>query len=166
MNAAEAAFQVAEAQARLNNTAAAKAAYEDGVKKAFDRWGYDATPFIADGGPYTFVSSSLDAMLKCILLQKWVAGAKANSWDSWMDRNRTGIPGLSDANTVRVSNITPGLTEGYELGTLVNPGTTVLQPRELPRRLLVPSASSSYNTNAPETKPLQEPLWWQVANGK
>ncbi|MDR1880372.1 MAG: SusD/RagB family nutrient-binding outer membrane lipoprotein [Tannerellaceae bacterium] len=166
MNAAEASFQVAEAQARLNNATAAKTAYDIGVTKAFDRWAYDATPFIASGGAYAFDSSSLDAMLKCILIQKWVAGAKANSWDSWMDRNRTGIPGISDANTVRVSNITPGLTPGYELGTLVNPGTTVLQPRELPRRLLVPEASSSYNTNAPTTKPLQEPLWWQVANGK
>ncbi|MDR1980424.1 MAG: SusD/RagB family nutrient-binding outer membrane lipoprotein [Tannerellaceae bacterium] len=166
MNAAEAAFQVAEAEARLNNAGAAQAAYEKGVRKAFARWGYDASAFIKDGAPYAFDSSSLDAMLKCILLQKWVAGAKANSWDSWMDRNRTGIPGISDANTVRVSNVAPGLTPGYELGTLVDPGTTVLQPRELPRRMLVPAASSSYNTNAPDTKPLQEPQWWQVANGK
>ncbi|SBW01856.1 conserved exported hypothetical protein [uncultured Dysgonomonas sp.] len=166
MNAAEVSFQVAEAQARLGKTSEAKAAYEEGVRRAFDRWGYDATDFIKAGGPYAFNASSLDAMLKSILTQKWVAGAKANSWDSWMDRNRTGIPAISDAEKVRESNTTPGLAEGYELGTLVSPGTTVLQRREIPRRLPVPNVSALYNPNAPATKPTQEPLWWQVANGK
>lgn len=104
-------------------------------------------------------------MLNSILIQKWVAGAKANSWDSWMDRNRTGIPAISNAEKVRVSNITPGLEEGYVLGTLVRPGTTVLQAREIPRRLPVPNASALYNSNAPKTKATQEPLWWQVAQG-
>lgn len=165
MNTAETYFLIAEAQARLGNTAEAKTAYEEGVRKAFDRWGYDATDFIQAGGPYAFNSSSLDTMLKSILTQKWVAGAKANSWDSWMDRNRTGIPAISDAEKVRESNITPGLVDGYELGTLVRPGTTVLQPREIPRRLPVPNISALYNPNAPETKLTQEPLWWQVANG-
>jgi hypothetical protein len=166
MNAAEAYFQVAEAQARLGNTNAAKTAYEEGVENAFARWKYDATEFIKAGGVYEFDSSSLNAMLKSILTQKWVAGAKANSWDSWMDRNRTGIPAISDAEKVRVSNITPGLEPNYELGTLVRPGTTVLQAREIPRRLPVPNASALYNPNAPATKLTQEPLWWQVAQGQ
>ncbi|MBK5721341.1 SusD/RagB family nutrient-binding outer membrane lipoprotein [Dysgonomonas sp. Marseille-P4677] len=166
MNAAESYFQIAEAQARLGKVSEAKTAYDNGVRKAFARWGYDATDFIKAGGPYAFDSSSLDAMMKSILTQKWAAGAKANSWDSWMDRNRTGIPAISDAEKVRESNVTPGLLEGYELGTLVRPGTTVLQPREIPRRLPVPNVSALYNPNAPATKPTQEPLWWQVPNGK
>ncbi len=165
MNAAEAYFLVAEAQARLGNTSAAKSAYDEGVTKAFSRWGYSATDFIKTGGAYAFNSTSLGTMLNSILIQKWVAGAKANSWDSWMDRNRTGIPAISDAEKVRVSNITPGLEEGYVLGTLVRPGTTVLQAREIPRRLPVPNVSALYNSNAPKTKATQEPLWWQVAQG-
>jgi hypothetical protein len=166
MNVAEAYFLVAEAQARAGNVALAKTAYDEGVSKAFARWEYDAASFIEAGGPYAFNTSSLDVMLKSILTQKWVAGAKANSWDSWMDRNRTGIPAISDAEKVRESNITPGLIDGYELGTLVCPGTTVLQPREIPRRLPVPNVSALYNANAPVTKTTQEPLWWQVPNGQ
>jgi hypothetical protein len=104
--------------------------------------------------------------LKSILTQKWLSGAKANSWDTWMDRNRTGIPAISNAFTVRVSDVEPGLSEGYELGTLVAPGTTVLQPREIPRHLFVPNASALYNLNAPKPTPIQDPLWWQVPNGK
>jgi hypothetical protein len=166
MNAAETYFLIAEAEARAGNYVRAKSAYDEGVTKAFARWGYDAADFIKTGGSYAFDNSSAGAMLKCILTQKWVAGAKANSWDSWMDRNRTGIPAISDAEKVRISNITPGLEDGYVLGTLVRPGTTVLQPREIPRHLPVPNISALYNSNAPESKPVQEPLWWQTPNGQ
>lgn len=166
MNQAECYFLIAEAQARLGNTSEAKAAYEEGVSAAFGRWGYDAADFLKEGGAYAFKSGSKDEMLKCILTQKWVSYAKANTWDAFFDRNRTGIPAISTAFTVRVSNKKPGLTEGYELGTLVAPGNTVLQPMEFPRRLLVPDASAQYNVNAPATKNLQEPMWWQVPDGK
>lgn len=165
MNSAEAYFMIAEAQARAGKTTEAKTAYDEGVKQAFGRWGFDATDFIKAGGVYEFKSSSLSTMLKSILTQKWVAAAKANAWDAWMDRNRTGIPAISDAEKVRVSNTAPGLEEGYELGSLVRPGTTVLQAREIPRRIPVPNVSALYNVNAPVTKPTQEPLWWQVAQG-
>lgn len=170
MNKAEIFFLEAEAYARLGNTAQAEAKYNSGVEAAFDRWDTTAglgASFIAPGGAYAFDSSSEAAMLKCILTQKWVSYAHANCLDGVFDRNRTGIPAISRATTVRVSEA-PGeheLTLGYELGTLVAPGTTVLQPTEYPRRLLVPTSSSQYNPNAPETKSLQEPMWWQVAQG-
>lgn len=166
MNKAECYFLIAEAYARLGNTAEAKKAYDEGVTAAFDRWSYDAADFLKDGGVYAFKSGSKDEMLKCILTQKWVSYAKANSWDAIFDRNRTGIPTISAAFTVRVSNQKRGLTEGYELGTLVAPGNTVLQPFEFPRRLLIPDASAQYNSNAPQTKDLQTPMWWQVPDGK
>ncbi|WP_455626315.1 SusD/RagB family nutrient-binding outer membrane lipoprotein [Parabacteroides sp.] len=166
MNKAECYFLIAEAYARLGNAAEAKTAYDKGVTAAFDRWGFDASSFISEGAPYAFKNTSAAEMLKCILTQKWVSYAKANSWDAWFDRNRTGIPSISKAFTVRVSNQKPGLTEGYELGTLVAPGSTVLQPMEFPRRMLIPDISAQYNENAPTTKALQEPMWWQVADGK
>lgn len=164
MNAAEAMFLQAEAWARLGENEKAKAAYEQGVKNAFARFNMDGTEFIS--GAYAFDSSSLEAMLISILTQKWVAAGKANSLDAVFDRNRTGIPALSTALTVRKSNQSPGLTDGYQLGTLVTPATTVLGPSDFPRRLLVPDVSSLYNTNAPSPKPIQEPMWWQVASGK
>ena len=88
--------------------------------------------------------------------------------DGWFDRNRTGIPSLAGAITVRVSDAdyTQGLTEGYVLGTLVDPGTNSLQSCQIPRRMMIPTSSSQYNPNAPATKALDEPMWWQVARGK
>lgn len=171
MNEAEIHFLEAEAYARLGNTSMAKTQYDAGVEAAFNRWESTSglgTDFVSSGGAYEFDSSSEDTMLECILTQKWISYARANCLDGVFDRNRTGIPSISSANTVRVSNA-PGertLTSGYELGTLVAPGSTVLQPLEYPRRLLVPDISSNYNSNAPTTKSLQEPMWWQVEQGK
>ncbi|MCC8200015.1 MAG: SusD/RagB family nutrient-binding outer membrane lipoprotein [Tannerellaceae bacterium] len=160
MNSAEVAFLRAEAYARMAEFSQAKAAYDEGVIKAFARWGYNASAHIAPGGYYEFDDSDIETMLNSIMLQKWVAAAKANTWDAFFDRNRTGYPEISTASKVRISNQTEGLMEGYELGTLVTPGNTVLQPYEFPHRMLVPSASSSYNPNAPATKSLTTPLWW------
>jgi len=162
MNSAEVAFMKAEAYARLGASGQAKAAYEEGVTKAFSRWGYDASLYIAPGGTYEFNDSTTETMIRSIMLQKWVAAAKANTWDAFFDRNRTGYPEISTASRVRVSNQTEGLMEGYVLGTLVTPGNTVLQPQEFPHRLLIPSISSSYNPNAPETKSISSPLWWHT----
>lgn len=172
MNEAEINFLVAEAYARLNDPIKAQTYYEAGVVASFNRWPQSsgkAGAFIAVGGVYAFDASSTDAMLKCILTQKWISYAKANSLDGVFDRNRTGIPSISSAATVRASNTPQArtLTSGYVLGTLVAPGSTVLDKTAFPRRLLVPYISSQYNKNAPQTtKALDEPMWWQVAKGK
>lgn len=171
MNKAEIFFLEAEAYARLGNASAAKEKYDNGVKAAFDRWESTAgkgEEFIAAGGAYAFDETSEETMMKCIMTQKWVSYAHANALDGVFDRNRTGIPAISSAPTVRVSDVAlqRTLTPGYELGTLVAPGSSVLQSTDYPRRLLIPSRSSQYNPNAPVTKDLEEPMWWQVERGK
>lgn len=171
MNKAEIFFLEAEAYARLGNASAAKEKYDNGVKAAFDRWESTAgkgEEFIAAGGAYAFDETSEETMMKCIMTQKWISYAHANALDGVFDRNRTGIPAISSAATVRVSDVAlqRELTPGYELGTLVAPGSSVLQPTDFPRRLLIPSRSSQYNPNAPVTKNLEEPMWWQVERGK
>lgn len=164
MNKAEIGFMVAEVYARTGNSSKAKEAYDEAVKAAFERFGLDGSSFVAADGAYEFDSSSEEKMMLSIMTQKWVSYAKANSWDGWFDRNRTGIPAISDAETVRESYLPRHrtLTDGYVLGTLVDPADSVLQPGEYPRRLLVPDASSQYNPNAPATKSLVTPMWWQV----
>lgn len=170
MNKAEIAFLIAEAYARLGDKVKAEEFYKAGVVNAFDRWAESAgkaESFIAEGGAYAFDASSTGSMLKCILTQKWISYARANALDGVFDRNRTGIPAIDSERTVRVSDSNPeeGLTAGYELGTFVAPGASVLQAHEFPRRLLIPDASGQYNENAPETKPITTPIWWQVGDG-
>lgn len=168
MNAAETNFLVAEAYARLDNKIKAEEFYKSGVKASFNRWPTSAGK--ADSfltGAYKFNSTSIETMLVSILEQKWVSYAGANGLDGVFDRNRTGFPKIDPVHTVRVSdtNRGEGLTPGYVLGTLVALGTSVLQGSEFPRRLLIPDASTQYNPNAPKTKAITEPMWWQVAKG-
>ncbi|HPR86117.1 MAG TPA: SusD/RagB family nutrient-binding outer membrane lipoprotein, partial [Prolixibacteraceae bacterium] len=171
MNDAEAEFLIAEAYARIGDSGKAKTYYDKGVTKSFDRWkesASKASTFITDGGAYAFNASTTETMVKSIMTQKWISYAKANALDGVFDRNRTGYPSIDPSSVVRVSDSdrSKGLTSGYILGTLVAPGATTLQPSEFPRRLLVPDASAQYNVNAPKTKALGVPMWWQVASGK
>jgi hypothetical protein len=169
MNKAEILFLEAEAYARLGDAANAKVKYDAGVNAAFDRFestaGQAADLLSRD---YEFDDSSTDSMLKCILTQKWVSYARANALDGVFDRNRTGIPAITPGVQVRESSVAleNTLSEGYVLGTLVDPANSVLQPGDFPRRLLVPTVSGQYNPNAPTTQELYEPQWWQVARGK
>lgn len=171
MNAAEAEFLIAEAYARLGDLSSAQEYYNKGVEAAFDRWSSTAgqgAAFVAEGGAYEMDATSVDAALKSIMTQKWVSYAGANSLDAVFDRNRTGIPAIDPVNTVRVSDEfgVRTLSDGYTLGTLVVPGSSVLAAGEFPRRLPLPLYSTQYNPNAPVTKDLDEPMWWQVARGK
>lgn len=171
MNESEAELLIAEAYARLGDLAKATEYYNKGVIAGFNRWASTAgkgDAFVATGGVYEMDATSTDAALKYILTQKWVSYAGANSLDAVFDRNRTGIPNIDPVNTVRVSDVAGEreLTPGYVLGTLVAPGNTVLDTKAFPRRLPLPNRSTQYNPNAPVTKAVDEPMWWQVASGK
>lgn len=171
MNKAEAEFLIAEAYARLNNAVQAKTYYDKGVTAAFDRFtpsAGKAGSFLSSGQPYAFNSTSMEGMLNSILTQKWASYAKANALDAVFDRNRTGIPAIDAVRAVRVDELdkSKGLTPGYVLGTLVAPAASALQATDFPRRLMIPDISKQYNANAPVTKKIEEPMWWQVARGK
>lgn len=171
MNASEAELLIAEAYARLGNMDLANEYYKKGVVAGFDRWSTTeglGESFVAAGGVYEMDATSVEGALKSILTQKWVSYAGANSLDAVFDRNRTGIPAIDAKNTVRVSDVygERTLTDGYELGTLVVPGSSVLAAGEFPRRIPLPLYSIQYNPNAPTPKDIDEPMWWQVASGK
>ncbi len=140
---AEAYFLKAEAYARLGNAAEAKTAYDAGVKAAFSRWGEDGAPFVADGGAYAFDSgAAMEAMVEQIMVQKWVAAVRCQSWDSWFDLNRTGYPRMTGEGAM-LENYAGGFNTG-----------------DYPRRFLYPQRSSLYNPNTPDVEPIVSKLWW------
>lgn len=151
MSAAEVAFLKAEAYARLSDAAKAKENYDKAVTLAFERWGKDASSFIANGGAYAFDSKNTNGMLTCILTQKWMAATRCQAWDAWFDINRTGIPALGKTY--------PG-EDGYVWGQLTPCIGSALGEGEYPRRMLYPKGSSDYNSNTPTVIPLQEKQWW------
>ena len=163
MNAAECELMIAEAYARADNALQAKTYYDKAILAGFSRWGLDGSAFVEDA--YKFDTSD---MLTCIGMQYWVCFAGANSYDGWITRNRLDIPAVQGDITVRVDE-TPynrTLTEGYTLGTLVDPLGSALNAGEYPLRLLYPTATTLYNTAADEYvqqngNSMVKPLWWE-----
>ena len=149
---AEACFLKAEAFARLGKVNDAKTAYNSAVTAAFERWGYDAKTFIAAGGAYALNTSSIEAMLKNILTQKWVASARSQAWDSFFDINRTGIPALGNK---LASDST------YVVGELAPVVDSALNPDEYPKRMIYPKSSTDNNPNAPKPLGITQKQWWQ-----
>lgn len=150
-SAAESQFLQAEAWARLNNSAKAKAHYDEGVKLAFSRWGKDGSTFVATGGVYEFKPGTIESMVQQIIIQKWVAATRCQAWDSFYDQNRTGYPTISSVDSEDPSYIPGQLTKSI---------TSVLIGNELPRRLPYPKASSDNNSNTPKAVAINTKMWW------
>lgn len=159
LSAAESNFLQAEAWARLNNPTNAKTAYDAAVKAAFSRWGYDATPFISAGGAYEFKTTSLDAMLNCILMQKWVSSVRTDSWNAFFDICRTGIPAMGTQTVTDLTRISM-VNANYVVGTLAPSLGSVLGAGQYPHRFLIPKSSLDYNPKAPAVIPITTKMWW------
>lgn len=152
MSAAETEYLLSECYARLGDKGNAKTHYENAVKLSFERWNHDATDFIIDGGKYAFDETSEDAMLKCILTQKWVASTRCQAWDTWFDINRTRIPALGNVETTN---------DNYVTGELAYNPNSSLAKGAFPSRFIYSKESLDYNTSAPTIIPgITESLWW------
>lgn len=163
MNESECELMIAEAYARLGDAANAKAYYDKGVLAGFSRFGFDGTSFV--NGVYKFDEND---MIKSIAMQYWVTYAGANAYDGWMTRNRLGIPEVQPSITVRKTStaLDRELSDGYQLGNLVDPGSSNLNAGEYPMRLFYPTATTLYNSEAAKYveengNSLTNKLWWE-----
>ncbi len=166
MNAAECQLMIAEAYARAGNKVKAKEYYDSSILAGFSRWELDGSTFV--NGVYKFDDTDISTMLKSIGMQYWVSYAGANSYDGWITRNRLGIPVVQADIVVRKSEVPlkRELTDGYVLGTLVDPIGSNLNAGEYPLRLLYPTATTLYNTSSAEYvntygNSMIKPLWWE-----
>lgn len=165
MSRAEVLFLKAEAYVLLNNPGAAKTNYDLAVTDAFERWrgfkdadnqdvypaDFNVSNFIGAGKPYEFNQTSATTMLQSIWRQKWVAGVRAQAWESFLEVNRTGYPPVVAGTS---------LDPGYVVGNFSPSINSVLGGTEIPRRLIYPKTSSDYNPNTPAVIPIQTKLWW------
>ncbi len=151
ISVAEMYFLQAEAWARIGNAANAKANYDKGVTAAFNRWSFDASAFIKEGGKYAFDATSEATMLRSIFTQKWVAAVRCQAWGSYFDINRAGYPVLGKDR--------PG-DAGYVLGNICPVVDSSLNPEEFPKRFMYPKVSSDNNPNAPKPIAITVKQWW------
>ncbi|MBR5034173.1 MAG: SusD/RagB family nutrient-binding outer membrane lipoprotein [Bacteroidales bacterium] len=133
----EAEFLKAEAFARLGNTPAAKAAYEEAVAASFQRYGVNGAAALLEGDYAFDDSASVEEQVHQIIVQKWLGNVKGMPIESWFDINRTGYP-------VRGTDITK---YGGDLGS---PAV----------RFMYSYYSKNYNDNAPEPLEMDVKMWW------
>ncbi len=165
MSYAEVEFLKAEAYVKLTDAASAKTSYDKAVTAAFNRWkdatdlnkqaifpaNFNINDFIGAGKVYEFNQTSAQTMLESIWRQKWIAGVRAQAWESFLEINRTGYPNYGTVNSQDAS---------YVVGNLAPSINTVLPAGQFPRRLIYPKTSTDYNKNTPVAVPIQTKLWW------
>ena len=170
MNQSEALLMIAEGCLRTNQLQQAAEFYDKAVVAGLNRWSDVAANVSTDdfvNGAYKF-----DGTIECIARQYWLTYAGANAYDGWLTRNRLGYPEIQANMTVLDENFYEdetaehALAEGYNLGSLVDPVATVLQPGQYPARLLYPTNTTMYNVTAQEYvekngNDLLKKLWWQ-----
>lgn len=153
-------FLIAEVQARFaNNDAAAKAAYEAGVRADFASRGISgADAFLANQKTSWSAQASNADKLKLLYMQKWVAFFYRNHMEAWSEARRTDVPALSTASAKAIyDNSTI-----YTAGDFVNPGVNFINGGGLAKRVPFPSNARRYNKNTPETKVISERVFWDI----
>lgn len=135
----EAEFLKAEAYARLNDAANAKACYEAAITAAFTRTGYGAAAAAFIAGDYAFTAGSVESMVEQIINQKWASNVRAMAIESWFDLNRTGYP----TRGTTITDFHGVLDTGY------------------PQRFLYSKTSADNNPNSPTPVEVTVKTWWQ-----
>jgi len=106
---------------------------------------------IAKGGAYEYPSTgNMEAKLKAIIYQKWVAMFR-QGYESFWDQARTGYPEKSPVATTNAN---------YVPGQWTVAAKSVLEKGALPKRIPYTSASRDGNVNTPALTPLTAKVWW------
>jgi len=146
--------------------AEAKAHYENGVNASLAAHGV-ANTITVDGGYAKWVDGSVEEEIKQISMQKWVANAKYQHWESFLERNRTKYPSV---NEIDVAADRKSAWVNFPVGdfTISVKGRAKLQGN-LPASAIYPNAILTRNTSP--TKPSQkdnvgQKVWWNLKAGK
>ncbi|KAB1067477.1 SusD/RagB family nutrient-binding outer membrane lipoprotein [Tamlana haliotis] len=157
-------FYLAEVYTRASDMTNAKAYYDMAVEASLTQNGI-ADNSIVTSGYATWTSGSVEDGIKMIAMQKWVANANYQHIESFLERNRTKYPSVSDID-IKADRQAAFLN--FPVGQL----TISVNGREklnglLPASPVYPSEVINSNTNAPGQKVnLLEKIWWNQKAGK
>jgi len=159
-------FHQAEVYARAGDHNNAKNHFENGVKASLSAHGIAASTII-ESGYAKWVDGTVEQEIKQIAMQKWVANAKYQHWESFIERNRTKYPAVND---IDIAADRKGAWSNFPVGdfTISVKGRTKLQGN-LPASAIYPNAVLTRNTSS--TVPSQkanvgEKIWWNQKAGK
>lgn len=178
---AETEFFLAEYYAKFgNDNSKAKEHYEKAIDASFATHGVSgASDIYAPGSKYAWDASKYQELIG---IQKWIALANINGFESWCEVRRTGYPAfgpmtgkqiyavwkdLADKNIADgKANPTPLAADLIEKdaivpGTIFTPVNVVgLADNTMIGRLMYATSSTSTNTNAPKQKDPATKVFW------
>lgn len=159
-------FYQAEVYARASDHANAKLHYENGVNASMAAHGVSNT-ITANAGYAKWINGTIEEEIKQISMQKWVAYAKYQHWEAFLERNRVKYPSVNDIDIAADRNTA---FQDFPVGqfTISVKGRTKLQGN-LPASPIYPNAVLTRNTSS--TKPAQkdnvgQKIWWDLKAGK
>lgn len=159
-------FYQAEVYARAGNHALAQQHYENAVNASMAAHGL-ANTITTEGGYAKWVNGTIEEEIKQISMQKWVAYAKYQHWEAFLERNRTKYPSVND---IDVAHDRRAAFQNFPVGqfTISVKGRAKLQGN-LPASPIYPNAILTRNTSP--TVPSQkdnvgQKVWWNVKAGK
>jgi hypothetical protein len=152
-------FLIAEAQLRFNsNDAAAKTAYEAGVKADFTSRGVDGAATFLTGKRVNWDSQATSAdKLNLIYMQKWAALFYRDHMEAWSEVRRTDVPAT-------YSGAAQGVYKdptSYTAGNMIIPALHY-KTDGLCKRVPYPENARQHNTNTPAVKTIGDRVFWDA----
>ena len=159
-------FYQAEVYARAADQVNAKLHYDNGVNASLTAHGLTNT-ITTESGYAKWVNGTVEQGIKQIAMQKWIAYAKYQHWEAFLERNRTKYPSVNEIDIAANRNLA---FQNFPVGqfTISVKGRLKLQGY-LPAAPIYPNAVLTRNTSS--TKPSQknnvgQKVWWNLKAGK
>jgi hypothetical protein len=156
-------FYIAEVYARAGQHDNAKRYYENGVKASLAQHGIADDAILS--GYAIWQDGTVEAEIKQIAMQKWVANCNYQHIESFLERNRTKYPSV---NEIDIAADRATAWDHFPVGdlTISVKGRALLQGN-LPASPLYPEYYVTRNTNASSQKPnVGQKVWWNKKAGK
>jgi hypothetical protein len=156
-------FYIAEVYARAGSSKA-KDYYDAGVKASLAQHGISSYG-IVETGYAKWVGGSVEAKIKQIAMQKWVANCNYQHIESFLERNRTKYPAV---NELDITANRRSAFVNFPVGDLtISVRGRGLLNGNLPASPLYPETYIFRNNNAPAQKPnIGQKVWWNQKAGK
>lgn len=158
-------FYIAEVYARAGMNVQAKTHYDNAVKASLAQHGVSDNSIVETNGYAAWAVGTVESQIKAIAMQKWVANANFQHIESFLERNRTKYPSVSELD---ISADRKAAWSNFPVGNLtISVKGRQLLKGNLPASPLYPDSYISRNINAPSQKEnIGQKVWWNLKVGK
>ncbi len=158
-------FYIAEVYARASNNAKAEEYYEMGVNASLAQHGIDDADILDGNGYAEWTNGTVEENIKQIAMQKWVANAKYQHIESFIERNRLKYPSVND---IDIKADRQYAYQNFPVGQLtISVNGRAKLNGTLPQSPMYPTSILTRNVNAiPQKADIGEKVWWNKKAGK